>query len=214
MTLLKKGFLSEDRTKEDMIILDYQELAMVSAACKALGLVVGLTQGSFDVKHIGHDRYLMAARGCCDVLFVGVDSDEKIKKRKGPTRPVVSQEERLEQLCHVRWVNVVTLKESTYERHALQKAVQPDVIIISTQTKENEQIPEYSPEEIAELKLYCREVKVLEPQAPTSTTARIRTIMLDLKLYLKHALSEKVPVLLKDLVDQITDDFLKPKKGD
>jgi D-beta-D-heptose 7-phosphate kinase/D-beta-D-heptose 1-phosphate adenosyltransferase len=212
MSNISKGFLSEYRTKEDMIILDYKQLAKASAACKALGLTVGLTQGSFDVKHIGHDRYLMAARRLCDVLFVGVDSDEKITKRKGPTRPIVFQDERLEQLCHVRWVNVVTLKEVSFERHALQKAVQPDVIIISTQTKQGAQTPEYSEVEIEELKQYCREVKVLEPQAPTSTTARIRTIMLDLKLHLQSALGEKVPELLRALVEQVTDDFLKPKK--
>ena len=151
MASLDRGFLSENRIPEDMIVLDYEEVAKRSAACKALGLTVGQTQGSFDVKHLGHDRYLMAARKQCDVLFVGVDADDKIRKRKGPTRPVVDEQERLEQLCHLRWVHVVTLKRAEYPRHALQQAVRPDVLIISTQTKKGEEVPEYSEEEIAEL---------------------------------------------------------------
>lgn len=210
MATLGKSFLSENRMMEDMIILNYDQLAKASAACKALGLVVGLTQGSFDMKHVGHDRYFMAARKHCDVLFIGVDSDEKIRIRKGLTRPVVPQDERLEQICHTRWVNVVTLKEAGYERHALQKAVRPDVLIISTQTKKGEQMPEYSEEEIAEFKQYCKEVIVLAPQAPTSTTARIRTVMLDLTAHLSERLGKEVP----SLVGRITEDFLKPVKGD
>ena len=210
MTHLQKGFLSENRTTKEMVINDYDELARVSKACKDLGLIVGLTQGSFDLMHLGHVRYLMAARSHCDVLFIGVDSDEKIRHRKGPTRPVVSQDERVEQICHTRWVNVVTLKELSYPKHALQKAVLPDVLIISTQTKKGEQVPEYSEEEIAELKKYCRNVIVLPPQAPTSTTARIRTVMLDLTTHLSDKLGKEVP----GLVERITEDFLKPVKGD
>ncbi len=210
MASLDKGFLSENRRPEDMYITDYGQLEKASLACKALGLKVGLTQGSFDVKHIGHDRYLMAARKQCDVLFVGVDADEKIRKRKGPTRPVVSEDERVEQLCHLRWVHVVTLKQLGYERHALQKAIRPDVIIISTQTKKGEEVPEYSEEEIKELRQYCGDVVVLPPQAPTSTTARIRTLMLDFKEYMRNMLAQEVP----GFVDRIADDFFKPKKGD
>lgn len=210
MAILGRGFLSENRTMEDMIILDYDELATASAACKALGLIVGQTNGSFDMKHVGHDRYFMAAKQHCDVLFIGVDSDEKIRERKGPNRPVVSQDERLEQICHTRWVNVVTLKELRYPRHALQKAIRPDVLIISTQTKKGEQVPEYSDAEITELKQYCKDVIVLQPQAPTSTTARIRTVMLDLTAYLSEKLGKELP----GLVGRITEDFLKPSKGD
>jgi cytidyltransferase-like protein len=210
MATLGKGFLSDSRTIAEMIVLDYEKLAAYSQACKALGLRVGMTQGSFDVKHVGHDRYLMAARSHCDVLFVGVDSNEKIKSKskKGPNRPVVDQDERLEQLCHLRWVNVVTLKESTYGRHALQKAVKPDVLIISTATKKGENVPEYSPEEIEELKQHCGEVIVLEPQAPTSTTARIRTLMMDFQVLLRESLTAELP----GLIDKIAGDFLGPKK--
>ena len=207
MTTLAHGFLSENRTKEEMLILNYEDLAKASAACKALGLKVVLTQGSFDIKHIGHDRYLMRARQCGDVLFVGVDSDEKIRKRKGPTRPVVSQDERLEGLAHLRWVNVITVKEVGYEKHALQKAVRPDVIVISTQTKKGKQEPEYSEEEIAELKNYCTEVKIFEPQAETSTTARIRTLMLDFKTYLREKLGKEIPAF----IDKISEDFFTPR---
>lgn len=210
MASLDKGFLSENRTQEDVIILDYAELTRKSEACKALGLRVVATSGSFDVKHIGHDRYLMKARQLGDVLFVGVDSDEKIKKRKGPNRPVVEQDERLEQLFHLRWAHVVTLKNASDERHAFLKAVRPDVLLISTQTKKGEQVPEYSEGEIAEFKQYCGDVKVYEPQAATSTTARIRTLMLDFKEHMRNKLAQEVP----GFVDRIAEDFFRPKKGE
>lgn len=210
MASLDKGFLSENRTKDDVIVLDYAELSRRSSVCKALGLRVVATSGSFDVKHIGHDRYLMKARQLGDVLFVGVDSDDKIKRRKGPNRPVVEQDERLEQIFHLRWVNVVTLKNVTDERHAFLKAVLPDVLLISTQTKKGEQVPEYSAEEILEFKKYCGEVKVCEPQASTSTTARIRTLILDFKEYMRTTLTQEFP----GFIDRIADDFFKPKKGE
>ncbi|PJC43181.1 MAG: hypothetical protein CO040_00500, partial [Candidatus Pacebacteria bacterium CG_4_9_14_0_2_um_filter_36_8] len=48
-----------------------------------------LTQGSFDMLHIGHARYCKEAKTYGDILIVGIDSDTKIKKRKGNDRPIV-----------------------------------------------------------------------------------------------------------------------------
>ena len=63
--------------------------------CRGLGLKIVLTQGSWDMVHIGHARYLEEAKRHGDFLIVGTDSDKKIRERKGPDRPVVPQDERL-----------------------------------------------------------------------------------------------------------------------
>ena len=55
---------------------------------------IGLVMGSWDQCHIGHIRYLKRAKEECDYLIVGVDSDEKIRKRKGPNRPLIPEDER------------------------------------------------------------------------------------------------------------------------
>ena len=75
-----------------------------------LGQTVVLTSGSFDILHEGHSLYLEAAREAGDFLIVGVDSDEKVRARKGPSRPAVPEEERLRMVTHQRGVGLVTLK--------------------------------------------------------------------------------------------------------
>jgi D-beta-D-heptose 7-phosphate kinase/D-beta-D-heptose 1-phosphate adenosyltransferase len=58
-------------------------------------LVVGLTSGSWDLFHDFHLRFLLRCRRVCDVLIVGVDSDAEVRKVKGPTRPIMSEFQRL-----------------------------------------------------------------------------------------------------------------------
>ena len=58
--------------------------------------IIGLTSGCFDLIHYGHIHYLRRCKKLCDELIVGLDSDELIKKVKGPSRPIINQYERLE----------------------------------------------------------------------------------------------------------------------
>ncbi len=208
MAEINNNFLSENQHMQTMAVLDYDALALKSSGYKAIGCKVGLTMGSFDVKNVGHDRYFMFAKKHCDVLFVGVDSDEKIKSRKGTVRPVVLEEERLEQVCHVRWVDVATIDEQHYPRLALHKAVKPDVLIISTQNINGIEIPEYTESEIAELVLHCGEIVTVNRQAQTSATARVRMAMLGLSEHLSNELSKQLAVEVPLSVRRITDKFL------
>lgn len=197
---LNQGFLSPNRTPKDMIVT-LAQVKVLAEACRALGLKVVYTQGSFDMKHVGHSRYLAAAKAFGDVLIVGVDSDEKIRKRKGPNRPVVDQDERLEQLCYESSVGLVVLKELSFEHLALQMAVMPDVLVISKSTKE------FSDSEIAEYKRYAKHVEILPPQAETSTTARVRTMMLDFKESLQKGLIRSIP----EIIELVSSEFTKAK---
>ena len=85
-----------------------------------------LTNGTFDVLHIGHVRYLEAASKLGDVLVVGINSDESVRGYKGPGRPVVAQEERAELVAALRCVDyAVIFNEPTAS--ALVEAMQPEV---------------------------------------------------------------------------------------
>lgn len=154
-----------------------------------------LTQGSFDMIHIGHARYLTEAKKYGDVLIVGTDSDTKIRKRKGPGRPVVPQDERLEMLTYLRPVDYVVLKHTQDPRWGLIKAVKPDVLII---IQEN-----YSPEEIKEIEFFCGKVKVLPRMATTSTSAKLREVQIEAANKIREKLSEKLLHSLEDAIREL-----------
>jgi rfaE bifunctional protein nucleotidyltransferase chain/domain len=104
-------------------------IAEAEAACRKLrlqGNTVVLTNGIFDLLHVGHVRYLQAARRLGDALFVGLNSDTSARSLKGPTRPLVPQAERAEMLCALASVDyVVVFEEPTAER--LVRSLQPDI---------------------------------------------------------------------------------------
>ena len=59
-----------------------------------VGKSIGLVQGSWDLFHLGHLKYIKKAKELCDYLIVAMDSDEKIRKRKGNGRPIIPEDER------------------------------------------------------------------------------------------------------------------------
>lgn len=85
-----------------------------------------LANGCFDLLHVGHARYLKAARRLGDVLFVGVNGDAAVRRLKGPGRPLVPAAERVELLAALRDVDhVVLFEEDTADR--LVALLKPDV---------------------------------------------------------------------------------------
>lgn len=165
-------------------VKDFAKLGELVDALRTIGAKIVLTQGSFDFIHIGHFLYLEKAKSMGDVLIVGVDSDEKIRHRKGPDRPIVSQDERLEMLTHVRHVDLVALKEMNLPKWELIKIIKPDVLVATQET--------YTPDQIKKLQKYCKEIVVLEPQATTSTTAKIRRLNIGLSNKIKDAVTESL----------------------
>jgi len=178
----------------------YEEMEEKATALRKLNQRVVLTMGTFDILHIGHFRYLEKAKERGDVLVVGVDSDAKVKKRKGPTRPVVSHDERLEALSHIRHVDLIFLKDINDSKWQLIKTVRPDVLIATQDT--------YSPEQVEALGEFCGEVVVLEPQATTRTTAKIRRLLVEHMTKLEEALRsarEGVTAQLDDVLRVLED---------
>jgi rfaE bifunctional protein nucleotidyltransferase chain/domain len=108
-------------------ILDRPALiAHVAARRAAAPTRVVLTNGIFDLMHVGHLRYLVAARALGDLLVVGVNADASTHRLKGPTRPIVPEAERAEMLAGLACVDLVTIfPEDTAED--LVDAIQPDI---------------------------------------------------------------------------------------
>ena len=103
--------------------------ALADTACreKAAGKTVGFTNGCFDILHLGHVKYLNAAKGECDILVIGVNSDASVKRLKGEERPVNPQQARAEVLASLENVDYLTIfDEDTPE--TLIKKINPDVI--------------------------------------------------------------------------------------
>jgi D-beta-D-heptose 7-phosphate kinase/D-beta-D-heptose 1-phosphate adenosyltransferase len=73
------------------------------------GKRVVFTNGCFDILHIGHVRYLSAARNEGDLLVVGLNSDQSVRLIKGDRRPIVAQDQRLEILASLQFVDYITL---------------------------------------------------------------------------------------------------------
>jgi cytidyltransferase-like protein len=71
---------------EQRFVEDYAKIETTVNALRTLGFKIVLTSGSFDIIHEGHSMYLEAARQFGDFLIVGLDSDEKIRARKGENR--------------------------------------------------------------------------------------------------------------------------------
>jgi D-glycero-beta-D-manno-heptose 1-phosphate adenylyltransferase len=106
-------------------ILDRNRLIARVAIAKKHGARVVLANGCFDLLHVGHVRYLEAARALGDLLVVGVNADEQVRKQKGEGRPFVGERERAEIIAGIRAVDIVTIfPEPTVE--ALLLAIKPD----------------------------------------------------------------------------------------
>jgi D-glycero-beta-D-manno-heptose 1-phosphate adenylyltransferase len=94
-----------------------EEAGTLAARLRADGQRVVLANGCFDLLHVGHVRYLTAARALGDVLFVGLNSDAAVARLKGPGRPLMPAVERVEMLAGLRAVDhVVVFDEDTADR--------------------------------------------------------------------------------------------------
>ncbi len=102
------------------------EVAARVAEARAGGRSVALANGCFDVLHVGHIRYLAGARAEADVLVVGVNGDDSVRKLKGEGRPVLPEGDRAVLVAALRSVDhVVVFREDDVKMLLL--ALRPDV---------------------------------------------------------------------------------------
>ncbi|GIV54943.1 MAG: cytidylyltransferase [Candidatus Kapaibacterium sp.] len=110
------------------MIVHREELLAHLAPLRAAGRTIVFTNGCFDILHRGHVELLAAARRLGDVLVVGLNSDDSVRRLKGPHRPINPEADRATVLDAVRWVDFVTIFEEDTPV-VLIEALQPDVLV-------------------------------------------------------------------------------------
>ena len=130
---------------------------------------VVFTNGCFDILHVGHLRYLNEAKRQGDVLIVGVNSDDSVKRLKGESRPINSQNDRAEMLCGLKAVDyTVIFEEDTPE--ALIGELKPSIHVKGG---------DYTKDDLPETKIvesYGGEVRILTFIEGKSTTNIVKKI--------------------------------------
>ena len=190
---------------EDRFNPNHDELVALIKTLRSMGCRIVFTTGVWDLFHIGHAEYIQRGKEETIKLYpdaehvivvVGVDTDTLTKKRKGPDRPVVPQDERIRVLAHLRSVDILALQT---ENDQLFRLVPHDVRVISQSTKD---LPD-----LKNMKCQCEHVVNLPPQAETSTTARIRRLSLDGAISVLVSIERRLSRVLEEVRSEIE----KPK---
>lgn len=105
-----------------------QDLLTEVAMLKAKGKKIVFTNGCFDILHRGHIEYLKEAKELGDVLIVGLNSDDSVRKIKGKDRPINKQEDRAELLASLEFVDYVVIFDEDIP-YNLIKEIKPDVLV-------------------------------------------------------------------------------------
>lgn len=150
-----------------------QDLVTLLTEQRRLGKRIVFTNGCFDLLHIGHTRYLQAARALGDLLVVGVNSDVSVRAlNKGTERPIVPEAQRAEVVAALACVDYVVVFNEP-DPGTLIAALQPDVLVKGG---------DWSPDQIVGRETVLArggQVKVIPFVPGVSTTAlvtRIRTL--------------------------------------
>src|SRR5438552_5508471 len=90
-------------------IVELEELSDRCEELRSAGKRIVATNGCFDLLHVGHVRYLQAARALGDLLVVGLNSDRSVIELKGAGRPITTERDRAEILAALACVDLVTV---------------------------------------------------------------------------------------------------------
>ena len=190
---MSSGILSTEANFDERLVPTLDEVSRKVSHLRGLDYKIVLTSGSFDLIHLGHVKYLARAKEFGGILVVGVDSDAKIRRRKGDDRPMVPEAERLEMLAYQRPVDYIYLKDEDEERWALIKAVAPDVLVLTEDHS-------YTPAQQEELLTIVGRIEVIERQASVTTSERIRQMYMHMGERLGPKLAKVLPGLIDDIL--------------
>ena len=147
-------------------IKTFDEIKTLSSKLHNQGKKIVFTNGCFDILHVGHVKYLEVAKSYGDVLILGLNADSSVKKLKGPTRPINTQDDRAYILASLESVDYVVIfeEETPYE---LIKLIKPHVLVKGGDYEGKEVVGQ----DIAdELKL----VQFVDGKSTTNTIKRIQ----------------------------------------
>ncbi len=125
------------------LVLTVPELRARLQALRVQGKTVAFANGHFDLMHVGHLRYLRAARAEADALVVAINDDPSVARLKGPERPIVPAAERAELLAALEPVDFVVIFDGDSPAPLLAD-LQPDVHCKGTDYGSPERVPEYA----------------------------------------------------------------------
>jgi D-glycero-beta-D-manno-heptose 1-phosphate adenylyltransferase len=123
-------------------ILTLDALRQRVRVLQALGKRIAFANGHFDLLHVGHLRYLRAARAEGDALIVAINDDDSVARLKGPGRPVVPAAERAELLASLEPVDFVVVFQGDSPEPLLAE-LRPDVHCKGTDYGSPERVPEH-----------------------------------------------------------------------
>lgn len=113
------------------MIIDIETAAKEAEILRKKEMKIVTTNGVFDILHIGHVRYLAAAKKLGDVLFVGINSDASTKMNKGVGRPIIPEQERSEMLDALKPVDYVFIFEDKTPNRWIE-LIKPDIHVKGT----------------------------------------------------------------------------------
>src|SRR6266480_3099441 len=90
-------------------VIDFMEVSDLCEMLRGSGKKLVATNGCFDLLHVGHVRYLQAARALGDFLAIGLNSDRSVRELKGSGRPITKESDRAEVLAALQCVDLVTI---------------------------------------------------------------------------------------------------------
>jgi rfaE bifunctional protein nucleotidyltransferase chain/domain len=123
-------------------VVDEAELLRRAGELRRRGRTLALANGHFDLLHVGHLRYLRAAREQADALVVAINDDASVERLKGPGRPLVPAAERAELLAALAPVDLVVVFAGDSPAPLLE-ALRPEVHCKGTDYWSPERVPEY-----------------------------------------------------------------------
>ena len=109
-------------------VVPLEELQQRANKLRATGKRIVATNGCFDLLHVGHIRYLSAARALGDALIVGINGDQSVRELKGAGRPVTSESDRAEIVAALECVDLVTIFSELRATRFLELA-SPDIYV-------------------------------------------------------------------------------------
>lgn len=152
-------------------VVPAENLAVLRSRLREEGRRVVLTNGCFDILHVGHLRYLEAARALGDCLVIAVNSDESVRALKGPTRPINSENDRAEILAGLKCVDYVTIFRTERVTGVIE-LLEPDIYAKGGDYT----VESLNPEERGALEKCGAAIEILPLVAGKSTTAIIKKI--------------------------------------
>lgn len=157
---------SLNKSTSDSHIKNLEEITLLSKELKKRGKKVVFTNGCFDILHVGHVKYLEEAKSYGDVLIVGLNTDESVRRLKGSSRPVNTEDDRAYILAALEAVDYVVkfFDDTPYE---LINAIKPHILIKGGDYEGKEVVGQDIADEL-------RLVKFVEGRSTTKTIEKIK----------------------------------------